>query len=114
MLDTLRKEHKEPDDRDAEDMAAWAEEISKVLSIQSLEQIEGVNIITKRFANEVKQINEKILTNRDMGQEERKLLFDKREFMLTFINIFLNAKTEEENLAKILQENIDHLRNLEV
>jgi len=114
LLDTLRKEHENPDERDAEDMAVWAEKISEIVSIQSLEQIEGIRLVITKFTSEIRQINEKILSDRDMSQEERKNLFDKRAFMLTFIGIFMSAKAEEENLAKTLQENIEHLRNIEI
>ena len=93
------------DPQDVSVIDGWYEEAKRLMLLKSLAEHDGVKYVIEIFENEVKKINEQLLSADSIKFDdwERDRALDKRNLAEKYLNLFKNV---DNDLAKI-EEQVD-------
>lgn len=84
----------------------WEGSVKKALLKDNLSAHDGVKMILDEYQNQVNQINIQLQENEQLTDDDRKYLFARKRWCLSFINIFTVARSTIAGVEKALDESV--------
>jgi hypothetical protein len=94
---------------DAQDIVvidAWIAKAKELLILKSLKDHDGIKYVLNIFSQEIAKINSTLLDNRELKEQDRLRLMDKRELCQKYLDLFDPIETHLEELEEKINENM--------
>lgn len=101
--------NKRADEQDLNTVLYWEEEAKKLFLVNSLQNHDGIKYVLEIFKDEVKSINESLLNQRQMFEDERYRLLDRRDLAQKYLDLFANTENDLNKLEKTLDEELSKI-----
>lgn len=94
--------------QDLNTISNWEAEAKRLFLIRSLKDHDGIKYVLAIFTDEIKTINDQLLNKRQMLEDERYRLLDRRDLALKYLGLF-QVETRLEQIEEIVDEEITRL-----
>lgn len=94
-----------------QEVTQWEAEVKKAILKDNLLKHDGIKLILEEYQTQLNSIDEQLLENRGLTDDDRKLLFIRKDWCKQFISLFTISRSIIKQKNKVVDDELRGLKN---